>query len=83
MPKAAQSADPDQLLSLRIGVEAIADAGYQTREFARQRTGVIIGRGNYLSAGTLRLEQHVRHVQQTLQTCAIYFPTSAKKKSSK
>ncbi|HEY3698180.1 MAG TPA: beta-ketoacyl synthase N-terminal-like domain-containing protein [Spongiibacteraceae bacterium] len=74
MPKAAQSADPDQLLSLRIGVEAIADAGYQTREFARERTGVIIGRGNYLSAGTLRLEQHVRYVQQTLQTLRDLLP---------
>lgn len=80
MPKAAQSADPDQLLSLRIGVEAIADAGYQTREFARQRTGVIIGRGNYLSAGTLRLEQHVRHVQQTLQTLRDLLPDIGEEK---
>lgn len=68
MPKAARSADPDQLLSLRVGVEALDDAGYSSREFARDKTGVIIGRGNYLSAGTLRLEQHVRLVQQTLQT---------------
>lgn len=67
MPKAAQSTDPDQLLSLRVGVEAMQDAGYATREFARERAGIIIGRGNYLSAGTLRLEQHVRHVQQTMQ----------------
>ena len=74
MPKAAQSADPDQLLSLRVGVEALADAGYQTRSFARQRTGVIIGRGNYLSAGTLRLEQHVRLVQQTVQTLQDLLP---------
>ena len=77
MPKAAQSADPDQLLSLRVGVEAMRDAGYitldtkgATRDLSnetRERAGVIIGRGNYLSAGTLRLEQHVRHVQQTVQ----------------
>ncbi len=74
MPKAAQSADPDQLLSLRVGVDALTDAGYKTREFARVRTGVIIGRGNYLSAGTLRLEQHVRLVQQTLQTLQDLLP---------
>jgi acyl transferase domain-containing protein/phosphopantetheinyl transferase (holo-ACP synthase) len=70
MPKAAQSADPDQLLSLRVGFEAMRDAGYTTRAMSdatRERAGVIIGRGNYLSAGTLRLEQHVRHVQQTVQ----------------
>ena len=67
MPKAAAAADPDQLLSLRVGSEALADAGYAQREFPRERCGVIIGRGNYLSAGTLRLEQHVRLVLQSLQ----------------
>ncbi len=74
MPKAAKSADPDQLLSLRVGTEALNDAGYASREFQRDKTGVIIGRGNYLSAGTLRLEQHVRLVQQTLQTLQDLIP---------
>ncbi|VUD47114.1 Narbonolide/10-deoxymethynolide synthase PikA2, modules 3 and 4 [Thalassocella blandensis] len=68
MPKAALSADPDQLLSLRVGVEALKDAGLWQEDFNREKTGVVIGRGNYLSAGTLRLEQHVRLVQQTMQT---------------
>jgi acyl transferase domain-containing protein/phosphopantetheinyl transferase len=74
MPKAAGSADPDQLLSLRVGVEALADAGYASKEFPREKTGVIIGRGNYLSAGTLRLEQHVRLVQQTIETLQDLLP---------
>lgn len=74
MPKAAASADPDQLLSLRVGVEALNDAGYASREFPREKTGVIIGRGNYLSAGTLRLEQHVRLLPQTLQTVQDLIP---------
>lgn len=77
MPRAAASADPDQLLSLRIGIEALEDAGYASREFPRERCGVIIGRGNYLSAGTLRLEQHVRLVQQLLQTLQELFPALA------
>ena len=37
MPKAAGSADPDQLLSLRIGVEALGDAGYASRDFPREK----------------------------------------------
>lgn len=74
MPKAAAAADPDQLLSLRVGSEALADAGYLTRDFPRHKAGVIIGRGNYLSAGTLRLEQHVRQVEQTLQTLRDLLP---------
>ena len=74
MPKEVASADPDQLLSLRVGVEALQDAGLWQGEFNREKTGVIIGRGNYLSAGTLRLEQHVRLVQQTLQTLQDLIP---------
>ncbi len=74
MPKAAASADPDQLLSLRVGVEALQDAGLWQTDFNREKTGVIVGRGNYLSAGTLRLEQHVRQLQQTLQTLRDLFP---------
>lgn len=74
MPKAAAAADPDQLLSLRVGSEALADAGYLTRDFPRDKAGVILGRGNYLSAGTLRLEQHVRQVEQTLQTLRDLLP---------
>lgn len=67
MPNAVEAADPDQLLSLRVGVEALADAGYADREFARDKTGVIIGRGNYTGAGAVRLQQQVRLTQQTLQ----------------
>lgn len=74
MPKAAVSAEPEQLLSLRVGVEALHDAGYAARDFPREKTGVIIGRGNYLGAGTLRLEQHVRLVEQTLQTVRDLLP---------
>ncbi len=75
MPKAAIAADPDQLLSLRVGVEALQDAGLWQEDFNKEKTGVIIGRGNYLSAGTLRLEQHVRLVQQTIQTLQDLIPT--------
>lgn len=49
----AESADAEQMIALRVGMEAVNDAGYQTREFSRSRTGVIIGRGNYASVGTL------------------------------
>jgi acyl transferase domain-containing protein/phosphopantetheinyl transferase len=67
MPNAVEAADPDQLLSLRIGIEALEDAGYADREFSRARTGVIIGRGNYIGAGAVRLQQQVRLIEQSLQ----------------
>lgn len=74
MPKAAAAAEPDQLLTLKVGYEALRDAGYADREFARDKTGVIIGRGNYVTAGVLRLEQHVRLLPQLLQTLKDLFP---------
>ena len=74
VPNEVAAAEPDQLLTLKVGHEALRDAGYDKRPFARERTGVIVGRGNYVSAGVLRLEQHVRLLPQLLQTLADLFP---------
>jgi acyl transferase domain-containing protein/phosphopantetheinyl transferase len=74
MPKATEAIEPDQLLTLKIGYQALRDAGYEHKAFARDRTGVIVGRGNYVSAGVLRLEQHVRLLPQLLQTLRDLFP---------
>lgn len=74
MPKAAQAIEPDQLLTLRLAYDLLRDAGYETRPFARERTGVIIARGNYVTAGGLRLQQQVRVLPQVLQTLADLFP---------
>ena len=64
MPVAAQGAEPDQLLVLQAAARALADAGYDDRAFPRERTGVVLGRGNYIGAGMTRLEQHVRTAEQ-------------------
>ncbi|MDP3856694.1 MAG: beta-ketoacyl synthase N-terminal-like domain-containing protein [Stagnimonas sp.] len=74
MPKIAGSVEPDQLLTLKVGTEALRDAGYADRPFKRERSGVIVGRGNYVGAGVLRLEQHVRLLPQILQTLRDLFP---------
>jgi len=74
MPRIAEVIEPDQLLTLKVGFQALQDAGYDQREFPRERTGVIVGRGNYVSAGVLRLEQHVRMLPQIIQTLRDLFP---------
>jgi 3-oxoacyl-(acyl-carrier-protein) synthase/phosphopantetheinyl transferase len=74
MPKAVAAAEPDQLLSLRVGAGALRDAGYLDRDFPRDKTAVILGRGNYAGPGTLRLQQHARMVQQILQTLQDLLP---------
>jgi len=68
MPIAAEGAEPDQLLSLKVSYEALKDAGYEVSEIPCSRTGIILGRGNYIGPGMVRLEQHVRTAQQ-LVTC--------------
>ena len=74
MPVAAEGAEPDQLLALRVAAEAMEDAGYGDRPFARERTGVILGRGNYIGAGQTRLEQHVRTAQQLVECLRTLVP---------
>jgi len=74
IPKSAASIEPDQLLTLRVGFDAVRDAGYAEKPFLRAKTGVVIGRGNYIGAGVLHLEQHVRLLPQILQTLKDLFP---------
>lgn len=69
MPVAARGAEPDQLLALEVATAALTDAGYAgpgARPLDKERAAVILGRGNYLGAGTVRLEQHVRTADQLL-----------------
>jgi acyl transferase domain-containing protein len=61
MPSAVEGTEPDQLLMLRAAAEAIADCGTLPD---RERVGVIIGRGGYLTPGVARLDQRVRTVHQ-------------------
>jgi acyl transferase domain-containing protein len=74
MPVAARGAEPDQLLTLQVAARAMADAGYADRSFARDRTGVILGRGGYAGAGRTRLEQHVRTAEQIVTTLRALLP---------
>jgi 3-oxoacyl-(acyl-carrier-protein) synthase/malonyl CoA-acyl carrier protein transacylase/phosphopantetheinyl transferase len=64
MPKAAEAAEPDQLLALHVAAAALDDAGVKGGE----RTGVILGRGGYLTPGMARLSQRVRTPQQLVTT---------------
>ncbi len=73
MPVAAQSAEPDQLLALQAAAAAIADAGGADR-LPRERTGVILGRGGYLTPGMARLNSYVRTAEQLVATLRSVVP---------
>ena len=70
MPVAAAGAEPDQLLALQVASAAIGDAG----AIARDRTGVILGRGGYLTPGMARLSNRVRTAQQLVTTLGELLP---------
>lgn len=77
MPIAAQGAEPDQLLALEVAVAAMRDAGYDERPFAREKASVIVGRGNYLGPGIVRLVNLTRGAQQLVDALTTLLPDLA------
>ncbi len=73
MPVAAADAEPDQLLALKTAAAALDDAG-GLEGVARDRVGVILGRGGYLTPGLVRLDQRVRTANQLLETLRQLLP---------
>lgn len=74
MPGSVSGIEPDQLIALRVAAAAIADAGGEERLAPRERVGVILGRGGYLTPGLVRLEQRVRTARQLVQTLGELVP---------
>ncbi|MFH0340928.1 MAG: beta-ketoacyl synthase N-terminal-like domain-containing protein [Chromatiales bacterium] len=67
MPVSIDGSEPDQFLALRVAHEAVLDAGYTDRDFNRESTEVILGRGAFFNRGYLTLIQHGLVVDQTIQ----------------
>ncbi|MGZ3146219.1 beta-ketoacyl synthase N-terminal-like domain-containing protein [Lentzea chajnantorensis] len=74
MPSTVDGAEPDQLLALATAAEAIADAGGETALPDRERIGVVVGRGGYLTPGCARLDQRVRLADEVLSVVRDLFP---------
>ena len=67
MPSAIDGTEPDHFLALRLAQEALRDAGYADKDFSRQTTEVIIGRGTYVNRGNTTVIQHGLVVEQVLR----------------
>lgn len=74
MPNSATTTEPDQLIALKVAASAISDAGGEERLPARDRIGVILGGGGYLTPGLVRLEQRVRTTNQLIRTLGELVP---------
>ncbi|MFC4492538.1 beta-ketoacyl synthase N-terminal-like domain-containing protein [Streptomyces ovatisporus] len=69
MPNSVPGTEPDQLIALDVAHQSIQDAGGETVLPAdRQRAGVVLGRGGYLTPGLVRLDQRVRTSNQVVRT---------------
>jgi acyl transferase domain-containing protein/phosphopantetheinyl transferase (holo-ACP synthase) len=69
MPNSVPGTEPDQLIALDVAHQSIEDAGGEAVLPAdRQRAGVVLGRGGYLTPGLVRLDQRVRTSNQIMRT---------------
>jgi acyl transferase domain-containing protein/phosphopantetheinyl transferase len=73
-PSSVPGTEPDQLIALQVAASAIADAGGADRLPSRNRVGVVLGRGGYLTPGLARLDQRVRTARQLVRTLSDLVP---------
>ncbi|MFJ6081364.1 type I polyketide synthase [Streptomyces sp. NPDC092369] len=74
MPNSVAGTEPDQLIALKVAAQAVADAGGEDRLPDRDRVGIILGRGGYLTPGLVRLDQRVRTAGQLVRTLGELLP---------
>lgn len=77
MPDSVPGTEPDQLIALRVAAEAIEDAGGRAWLPSGDRVGIILGRGGYLTAAQVRLDQRVRTANQLVRTLRELLPEVA------
>jgi len=74
MPAAAKATEPEQLLALQVAADALADAGYAERAFARAKTSVVVGRGHYFGPRMVRMLDVTRGSQQLVESLRKLLP---------
>ncbi|MGW0533919.1 beta-ketoacyl synthase N-terminal-like domain-containing protein [Streptomyces sp. NPDC003032] len=74
MPDSVPGTEPDQLIALQVAARAIADAGGEERLPGRDRIGVVLGRGGYLTPAQARNDQRVRTARQLAHTLGEVLP---------
>jgi len=75
LPVSVEGTEPEHLLTLRLAHQALTDAGVWERRLALDRTGIIIGKGNYAGPGATRAIEIIRTGQQLVQLLQELAPT--------
>ncbi|UII24743.1 4'-phosphopantetheinyl transferase superfamily protein [Fulvivirga maritima] len=71
VPIAVEGTEPDHLITLKMAKRALADAGVFDKKIGLDKTGIILGKGNYTGTGTIRLVEKMRtgeHIVNLLST---------------
>lgn len=64
LPLAVEGTEPDHLLTLDLVQKALDDAGIFKKNISLEKTGIIIGKGNYAGPGATRAIEIVRTGEQ-------------------
>lgn len=64
LPVAVEGTEPDHLLTLSLVHKALIDAGVFEQNLSLEKTGIIIGKGNYTGPGATRAIEIVRTGEQ-------------------
>ncbi|ASW73089.1 beta-ketoacyl synthase [Chryseobacterium piperi] len=64
LPLAVEGTEPDHLLTLDLVQKALEDAGVFQKKISLEKTGIIIGKGNYTGPGATRAIEIVRTGEQ-------------------
>ncbi|SFN52759.1 Acyl transferase domain-containing protein [Chitinophaga sp. YR627] len=74
LPLAVEGTEPEQLLTLTLARQALQDAGVTDSHAPLDRTGIIIGKGNYTGPGATRAIEIVRTGEQIVQVLQNLLP---------
>jgi 3-oxoacyl-(acyl-carrier-protein) synthase/phosphopantetheinyl transferase/malonyl CoA-acyl carrier protein transacylase len=72
LPLAVEGTEPEQLLTLSLAQQALEDAGVLQKD--HDKTGIIIGKGNYTGPGATRAIEIIRTGEQIVQLLQTILP---------
>jgi 3-oxoacyl-(acyl-carrier-protein) synthase/phosphopantetheinyl transferase/malonyl CoA-acyl carrier protein transacylase len=77
LPVAVEGTEPDHLLTLSLAHKALEDAGVFEKNVSLEKTGIIIGKGNYAGPGATRAIEIIRTGEQIAKVLKDLLPDLA------
>ena len=74
MPGSIDGSDPEHFLAMQVAARALADSGYDKRDFDRSRTSVIIGYGKLGTTGMANAAYHTAVVDEIIKVTKFLRP---------